>query len=98
MALTARTAPPPASKDYNSEFGNLGPEAVRKELLLRRWQPEKLAAARIWVESRDTHSWVAGRGDTPAGDKKKAFRKYAVIIAAGFGLCYVAARVFNSLF
>lgn len=97
MVLTARTTPPRA-KDYNSEFRELGIEAVRKELLRRRWQPEKLAAARVWVESQDTHSWVAGRGDAPPVDRKKNFRRWAMYIAVAFGACYAAARVLRSLF
>lgn len=97
MVLTART-PLRAPKDYNSEFRELGVAAVRNELVRRRWQPEKLAAARVWVESQDTHSWVASRGDAPPVDKKKNFRRWALYIAVAFGLAYAVSRVLRSLF
>jgi len=84
------------AKDYKPEFSELGIEKVRRELVSRRWQPDKLAAARIWVESKDAHSWVADRGDGPPSDKKNRFRKWAVYIAAVFGIGYVAVRVFRS--
>ena len=86
------------SKDYRSEFGALGVDAVRKELLRRRWRPDKLAAARVWVESQDNQSWLAGRGGAAPVDKKKNFRRWAIYIATAFGLAYVGARVLGSLF
>jgi hypothetical protein len=98
MVLRARTPPPPSPKDYNSEFRELGIEAVRKELLLRRWQPEKLSAARVWVESQDTHSWTASRGDAPPSEKKKSFRRWAIYVAVALGGTYAAARILRSLF
>lgn len=98
MVLRARIDPARSPKDYNSEFRELGIEAVRKELLVRRWQPEKLAAARVWVESQDTHSWVASRGDAPPGDAKKSFRRWAIYIAVALGASYAAARIFRTLF
>ena len=88
----------PSSKDYGSEFSALGVDAVRKQLLLRRWPTEKLAAARVWVESRDNQSWLAGRGDAAPVDRKKNFRRWAIYIATAFGLAYVGARVLRSLF
>jgi hypothetical protein len=98
MRLNQRIDPTRSPKDYNSEFGELGLEAVRKELLLRRWRPEKLAAARVWVESKDTHSWSAGRSDVPPGDAKKSFRRWAIYVAVALGATYAAARIFRSLF
>jgi len=97
MELKGQSQLPP-SKDYRSEFGELGVDAVRKELLRRRWQPDKLAAARVWVESRDNQTWLAGRGGAAPVDRKKNFRRWAIYIATAFGLAYVAARVFRSLF
>jgi hypothetical protein len=98
MVLRARLAVGP-SKDHHAEFRELGLDAVRKELLLRRWDPEKLAAARIWVESQDTHSWLAGRGDTlpPQADRKKRFRRWALYIVVAFGFAYAASRVLRSM-
>lgn len=99
MEVSARHGSPPPAKDYKPEFRELGVEAVRKELLRRRWAPEKLAAARLWVENQDTQSWAAGRGDAePSVERKKAFRRWAVYIAVGFGLAYVTARILRSLF
>jgi len=98
MRLNQRVDPTRSPKDYNSEFRELGIDAVRKELLLRRWQAEKLAAARVWVENQDTQSWVAGRGDEPPGDAKKSFRRWAIYVAFALGASYAAARIFRSLF
>lgn len=89
---------PENPKDYNPEFRELGRDRVRRELVLRRWHPEKLAAARIWVEAADTSSWLADRGDAAPVDRKKNFRRWAIYIAAAFGLSYVAVRVFRSMF
>jgi len=98
MRLNQRIDPTRSPKDYKSEFRELGIETVRKELLLRRWQAEKLAAARVWVENQDTQSWVAGRSDRPPGDAKKSFRRWAIYIAVALGASYAAARIFRSLF
>lgn len=98
MVLRPRIDPTRSPKDYNSEFRELGIEAVREELLLRRWRPEKLAAARVWVESRDTHSWSARRGDAPPGDAKKSFRRWAIYVAVALGAIYAVARIVRSLF
>jgi hypothetical protein len=88
--------PIPLPKDYKPEFKELGAERVRMELLKRRWDPDKLAAARIWVENADTHNWVSDRKDTPAGGKNN-FRKWAVIIAGVFGFLFVAARILKMM-
>lgn len=98
MEVSARPGSPRPAKDYRPEFRELGVEAVRKELLRRRWAPDKLAAARLWVENQDTQSWAAGRGDAQSPvDRKKTFRRWAVYIAVAFGLAYVTARILRSL-
>jgi len=88
------TRPP---KDYRSEFKELGIAKVKRELMMRRWLPDKLSAARVWVEDEDNRQWVAGRGGAPPGDARKSFRKWAMYIAIAFGFAYVAVRVFRSL-
>lgn len=85
-------------KDYKPEFNELGVDRVRRELLARRWDPEKLSAARLWVESQDAHSWVAGRGKAPPDAKKKKMRSWAIYIATAFGFAYVATRVIRQMF
>ncbi len=94
----AQAGPLPQAKDYRAEFRELGVDKVRDELALRRWHPEKLSAARVWVENQDNSSWMADRSDAPPSDKKKNFRKWAVYIAVAFGLAYAIARVGRSLF
>jgi hypothetical protein len=84
-------------KDYTSEFGDLGLEKVRSELLMRRWEADKLAAARLWVEKQDTKHWLAGRGDAAPVDKKKWLRKYGLYIALAFGLAYGLTRIYRSI-
>jgi len=97
--MRAQTGPLPAPKDYRSEFRELGVDKVRDELLQRRWQPEKLSAARLWVESQDNHSWMSARSGSPAvGDRKKKFRQWAMYIAVAFGLAFAVSRILKSLF
>jgi hypothetical protein len=84
-------------KDYNEEFIELGLDKVRSELLMRRWDADKLAAARVWVENKDTQRWVAQRGDAPPSDKKKLFRKYGLYIVIAFGFAYTLTRIYRSL-
>lgn len=84
-------------KDYKPEFKELGAKAVRSELLKRRWDPDKLAAARLWVENEDNHHWLADHKDTPAGEKKNNFRKWAVIIAGVFGILFAASRILKMM-
>lgn len=98
MVLQARSAPRPGPKDYNSEFRELGLDAVRKELRLRRWQPEKLAVARVWVESQDTHSWVAGRKDVPPVDRRKNRPWWLVYLIGASLLAFGAVRLIQKLF
>lgn len=85
-------------KDYTAEFKELGVAAVRKELHQKRWRPEKLAAARLWVESQDNQSWLAKRRDTPPVDKRKK-RPMWVVYAIGAALfAFGAARLLQKLF
>ena len=84
-------------KDYKPEFRQLGLDSVRKELLMRRWDADKLAAARLWVERQDTDHWLADRKDEPPRVKTKRFRKYALYIAIAFGLAFAATRLFRTL-
>lgn len=90
-----QTGPLPKGKDYRAEFRELGVDKVRTELMQRRWEPEKLSAARVWVENQDNSSWMADRSDAPPSDKKKNFRRWAIYIAAAFGMAYAAGRIFG---
>jgi hypothetical protein len=91
-------APRLPPKDYKPEFRELGLEKVRSELLMRRWDPEKLAAARIWVENQDTQQWLAGRGDEPPRMlRTKELRKWAMYIVSAIGVAYAAARILKTL-
>ena len=66
-------------KDYKPEFKELGIEKVRTQLLMRRWAPDKLSAARLWIENEDAQRWLTGQGDAPPGDARKTFRKWAMM-------------------
>jgi hypothetical protein len=90
-------APRLPQKDYRPEFKELGLEKVRSELLMRRWEPEKLAAARLWVETQDTQRWAAGRGDEPPKVRKKGVPKWLIYVGAAFGVAFVASRLLKTL-
>lgn len=104
--LRPRAAPPAAKtgftpsvpkvpKDYKPEFAELGIDKVRQELIVTRWAPEKLAAARIWVEERDAQHWLDSQADTAGAENKKRFRQYAIYISVAIGLLFVLGRVFG---
>jgi hypothetical protein len=84
-------------KDFTEEFVELGLDKVRSELLMRRWDADKLAAARVWVENKDTQRWAAGRGDALPVDKKKWLRKYGLYIVIAFGVAYALTRIYRSM-
>lgn len=79
------------------EFAELGLERVRRELLLRRWPADKLAAARQWVEREDTRIWQVRRGDAPAKPKSGWQRKWLGYVVTAVGLAYAAVRVVRML-
>jgi hypothetical protein len=87
---------PRQPKDYKPEFNELGVDKVRSELLARRWDKDKLAAARLWVENQDAHNWVAKRSDAPPRQGPNNFRKYAMYIAIAFGVAYACVRLFRA--
>jgi hypothetical protein len=84
-------------RDYKPEFKQLGLEKVRSELLMRRWEPEKLSAARVWVESQDAQRWLAERGDEAPKVRKKGVPKWLLYVGAAIGLAFVLGRVFKTL-
>jgi glutathione S-transferase len=94
---TVRPSVRKVPKDYNPEFADLGVEKVRQELIVTRWVPEKLAAARIWVEERDAQHWLESQADTASAEKKKRFRQWAIYISVAIGLFFVLTRVFGSM-
>jgi hypothetical protein len=93
MVLRSTPRPP---KDYKPEFKQLGVDRVRSELLARRWDKEKLAAARLWVENQDAQNWLSTRSDAPPRQGPNRFRKYAVYIAVAFGIAYACVRLFRT--
>jgi len=95
MVLKGRYVSRP--KDYTAEFSEIGLEKVRSELVMRRWEADKLAAARLWVEKQDTQRWLASRGDAVPIDKKKWVRKYGMYIVVAFGIAYGLARIYRSI-
>lgn len=84
-------------KDYKPDFEQLGLESVRRELLARRWDPDKLAAARLWVERQDTRQWLSGREDAPPQERPKRFRRWLLFIAIAFGAAFALVRVLRSI-
>jgi hypothetical protein len=94
MVLRSRPRPP---KDYKPEFTELGIDRVRSELLTRRWDKEKLAAARLWVENKDAHKWASAHKDDVPRTGPKPFRKYAVYIATALGVAYACVRVIRMM-
>lgn len=50
-----------APEDPNAEFEALGPKGVRNALATGKWDAEKRAAARLWVEAQDTRAWQKER-------------------------------------
>jgi len=57
-------------EEWRREFNELGRDAVRAELLGSRWDREKKAAARIWIETADALAWQSrnphGDGGSPS--------------------------------
>jgi hypothetical protein len=90
-------APRLPPRDYKPEFRELGVEKVRSELLMRRWDPEKLSAARVWVEKEDAQRWLAGRGDQAPRVRKKGIPKWLLYIGIAFGITFAAVRLFRTL-
>jgi hypothetical protein len=90
-------APRIPPRDYKPEFKELGLEKVRSELLMRRWDPEKLSAARVWVENQDAQRWLAGRGDEPPKVRKKGIPKWLIYVGAALGFAFVAVRLFKTM-
>jgi len=43
---------------WNREFQELGAKQVRADLTLRRWDKDKSAAAKQWLEREDLARWV----------------------------------------
>jgi hypothetical protein len=82
---------------FLAEFRGLGSERVRSELLLRRWPPEKISAAREWLEREDTRAWQLRRGDTPAAVRAEWKKKAIGYAIFAVGLLFAAVRLFRVL-
>jgi hypothetical protein len=83
--------------DYRPDFVRLGVEQVRADVLHRRYEPEKLAAARQWLECEDARRWLAGRSDVPRRPRPEWLKRWAGYIAAAIGLAYDTARLVRIL-
>ena len=84
-----------------SEFSELGTEKVRNGLTLGRWDKEKRAAARQWLEQRDVRSFQAKHsGDTSPNTfiMKLKGAKWWAYAAGGILGAMVLARLLPRLF
>ena len=73
---------------FFAEFEELGVARVRKELSGRRWNREKLAAARQWIDRKDVGQWAdkhTGPGKA-RGSKKERSKWVAILIAVAAAL------------
>jgi hypothetical protein len=85
------------AQEWSREFQELGAAKVRNSLMLNRWNKEKHAAARHWLEHLDARKFQAGIStDSPARPPKTA--KRITYIAGGILLLVVVARVLPRLF
>ena len=82
---------------FLTEFRALGSERVRNELLLRRWPPEKIAAAREWLEREDTRAWQLRRGEGPVKARAEWKKKWLGYGIFAVGLLFAAVRLFRVL-
>ena len=87
--------------DPKAEFEDLGPARVRNALATGKWDAEKRAAARAWIEALDVQNWQKSQAARPAdamsfGAKLRSvpWMRYVIPIAAGVvGLGMVLARL-----
>jgi hypothetical protein len=86
-----------AEIDWKREFDGLGAGGVRGALIATRWDKEKRAAAREWLERADGAAWQGSRAgrpdDAPAKSTLDAFRRFKwvyYVVGAGFGLFALA--------
>jgi hypothetical protein len=81
-------------RDWKREFDAAGAAGVRDGLKSGRWEKDKRAAAREWLERSDAMQWQSKRkGDGASGTTFDAFRRYRwiyMIGAAAFGLLGLA--------
>ena len=83
-------------RDWKREFDAAGAAGVREGLKSARWEKDKRAAAREWLERSDAMNWQAKRKGNDSGTARTAmdvFRRYRWIYmvgAAAFGLLGLA--------
>jgi hypothetical protein len=74
MAQIPKPQPAQSAKaDWSREFKELGTDAVRSALISGKWDREKKAAARVWIETADARRWQEKRGDGPG--KQRLIRR-----------------------
>jgi hypothetical protein len=83
-------------ESWRSEFRELGPEGVRREILQRRWVPDKLSAARHWLQFEDIRKWQL---HTPAKlqGSSRDFRRWAKYLFAAVLMLFAVARLFRMM-
>lgn len=55
------------TKDWSTEFREMGADAVRSALIGGKWEREKRNAARVWIENADAHAWQQKRAPEDVG-------------------------------
>jgi len=83
-------------ESWRSEFKELGPEGVRREILRRRWAPDKLSYARHWIQLEDIRQWQQQSPAKLQGSSPD-FRKWAKYLFAAFLALLAAARIFRMM-
>jgi hypothetical protein len=80
---------------FISELKELGPEAVRRELLRRRWSPEQLSVARQWLDEQDALRWDETVPERPPKSTRKV--KILTYIIFAVGIVYALVRLTRRL-
>ena len=85
---------------WSAEFGDLGIERVRSQLVVGRWPQDKRVYAREWVERQDVRAWQERKpaDAKPAGglaglrSYKKVWGVIAGLMFGGYALIRVIGR------
>lgn len=89
---------------WNREFDELGLRRVRDALMFNRYDREKAAAARQWLERADTRAWReasppdAARGSFILAVKNRMNNKVLALVIGGVLFAIAAARLWRRLF
>lgn len=83
-------------RKYLREFSELGANAVRNEILVRRWPQEKIGLARQWLEREDVRQWQKSPPKQKIGMSAKQRRIIGYVLAAG-GFAFAVSRLIKTL-